>query len=78
MRTDFSTSFSTEKDKKANAPVTLMQIDWPAIGALPVLTLRLTDRGTDTDNKKLTIAGTDWHAVIENTGGTWRLAFGLY
>lgn len=73
MRTDFSTSFNTEKDKKANAPVTLIQIDWSAIGLLPALTLRLTDRGSGTDNKKLTINGTDWHAVIENTGGLDRL-----
>lgn len=73
MRTDFSTSFNSEKDKKANAPVTLIQIDWPALGVLPALTLRLTDRGTDTDNKKLTIDGTDWHAVIKNTGGLDRL-----
>ena len=55
MRTDLTANFEAEKDKKANAPVTLMQIDWPAIGALPALTLRLTDRGSDTDNKKLTI-----------------------
>ncbi|VAX27368.1 hypothetical protein MNBD_NITROSPINAE05-1437, partial [hydrothermal vent metagenome] len=73
MRTDLTVNFEAEKDKKANAPVTLMQVDWPALGVLPALTLRLTDRGTDADNKKLTINGTDWHAVIENTGGLDRL-----
>ncbi|MCH8313403.1 MAG: hypothetical protein IID17_10500, partial [Nitrospinae bacterium] len=73
MRTDLTANFEAEKDKKANAPVTLMQIDWPAIGALPALTLRLTDRGSDTDNKKLTINGTDWHAVIQDTGNLDRL-----
>jgi hypothetical protein len=73
MRTDFSTSFDTEKDKKANRPVTLIQIDWSALGALPALTLRLTDRGSESDPKKLTLNGTDWHAVIENTGNLDRL-----
>jgi len=73
MRTDFTTAFATEKDKKANAPVTLMQIDWPAIGGLPALTLRLTDQGSDSDNSKLTINATDWHAVIEDAGELDRL-----
>ena len=73
MRSDFTANFTTEKDKKANAPVTLLQIDWPAIGGLPALTLRLTDRGSDNDNKKLTINGTDWHSVIEDTGALDRL-----
>ncbi|GJL78814.1 MAG: hypothetical protein NPINA01_18030 [Nitrospinaceae bacterium] len=73
MRTDFTTAFDTEKDKKAHAPVTLMKIDWPAIGALPALTLRLADRGADADNAKLTINGTDWHAVIEDAGELDRL-----
>ncbi len=73
MRTDLTANFGTEKDKKANAPVTLMQIDWPAIGTLPALTLRLADRGSDSDNKKLTINGNDWDAVIEDTGGLDRL-----
>jgi hypothetical protein len=73
MRTDFTTAFDTEKDKKANAPVTLMKIDWPAVGGLPALTLRLTERGSDADNSKLTINGTDWHAVIEDAGDLDRL-----
>ncbi len=73
MRTDLSLNFVVEKEKKANRPVTLMQIDWPALGALPALTFRLTDRGSDSDNKKLTINGTDWHSVIENTGNLDRL-----
>ncbi len=73
MRSDLTVSFEAEKDKKANAPVTLMQIDWPAIGILPALTLRLTDRGSDSDNKKLTINGTDWHSVIDSMGGLDRL-----
>jgi len=73
MRTDFTTSFATEKDKKAHGPVTLMKIDWPAIGGLPALTLRLADRGSDADNGKLTINGTDWYAVILNAGDLDRL-----
>lgn len=73
MRTDLTVNFAAEKDKKATAPVTLMQIDWPAIGALPALTLRLTDRGSNSDNRKITINGIDWHAVIEDTGGLDRL-----
>ncbi len=73
MRTDLTVNFGAEKDKKAHAPVTLIQIDWPAIGALPALTLRLTDRGSDSNNKKLTINGTDWHSVVENTGDLDRL-----
>jgi hypothetical protein len=73
MRTDFTTAFDTEKDKKAHAPVTLMKIDWPAIGALPGLTLRLTDHGSESDNSKLTINGTDWFAVIDDAGELDRL-----
>ncbi len=73
MRTDFTAPFDTEKDKKAHAPVTLMKIDWPAIGGLPALTLRLTDQGSDADNSKLTINGTDWFAVIEDAGELDRL-----
>jgi hypothetical protein len=73
MRTDFTTAFDTEKDKKAHAPVTLMKIDWPALGGLPALTLRLADRGSDADNSRLTIYAIDWHAVIESTGDLDRL-----
>ncbi len=73
MRTDLTINFTAEKDKKVNQPVTLLQIDWPAMGVLPQLTLRLTDRGSNSDNKKLTINGTDWHSVIESTGGLDRL-----
>ena len=73
MRTDFSTNFNTEKNLKANGPVTLMKIDWPAIGILPALTLRLADRGSDSDNSKLTINATDWHAAIEDAGELDRL-----
>lgn len=73
MRTDFTAPFIAEKDKKANGPVTLMQIDWPAIGSLPVLTLRLADRGSDSDDKKLTINGTEWHSLISDSGRLDRL-----
>ena len=73
MRSDLTASFTTEKDKKSNAPVSLIKIDWPALGPLPALTLRMTDRGSDADNSKLTINVTDWFAVIEDAGDLDRL-----
>lgn len=44
MRTDFTDPFIIQKDKTAHEPVTLLQLDWPALNGLPALTLRLTDR----------------------------------
>ncbi len=73
MRSDFTTAFSTEAAKTANAPVTLMRIEWPALGPLSALTLNMTDRGQEGDNAALLIGGVMWHAVIEELGSIDRL-----
>ncbi|MBC8284337.1 MAG: hypothetical protein H8E32_11035 [Nitrospinae bacterium] len=67
MRTDFTTGFSAARNKKANAPVNLMQIDWPAMNGLPALTLRLTDRSG------IQIDEVDWYPLIQDMGNIDRL-----
>ena len=67
MRDDFTNSFLLEKNKKENAPVTLLQLDWPAVGNLPALTLRLADRAG------IVIGGLPWYPLIENPDDIRRL-----
>ncbi len=67
MRTDFTGSFIAEKDKTAHEPVTLLQLDWPALNGLPALTLRLTDR------EGVVIGGVPWYPLIEDAGDIRRL-----
>jgi hypothetical protein len=62
MRTDFTSGFNTSRNSKANAPVNLLQIDWPAMNGLPALTLRLSDR------EGITINSVFWYPLIKNMG----------
>ncbi|MBT6716634.1 MAG: hypothetical protein HOB18_03185, partial [Nitrospina sp.] len=67
MRTDFTTGFTAARNKKANAPINLMQIDWPAMNGLSALTLRFTDR------KGINIDGVDWFPLVKDMGNIDRL-----
>jgi len=67
MRTDFTSGFNTSRNSKANAPVNLLQIDWPAMNGLSALTLRLTDR------EGITINSVPWYPLINNMGNLNRL-----
>ena len=67
MRTDFASGFNTSRNSKANAPVNLLQIDWPAVNGLPALTLRLSDR------QGITINSVTWYPLINNMGNLDRL-----
>ncbi len=67
MRTDFTTGFTTARIKKANAPINLIQIDWPALNGLSALTLRFTDR------KGINIDGVDWFPLVKDMGNIDRL-----
>ncbi len=67
MRTDFTTGFSTARNKKANVPINLMQIDWPAMNGLPAFILRLTDRSG------INIDGLDWFPLVKDMGNIDRL-----
>ncbi len=67
MRTDFTSGFNTSRLNKANAPVNLLKIDWPAINGLPELTLRLTDR------EGVHINSVIWYPLINNMGNLDRL-----
>ncbi len=67
MRTDFTSGFNTSRNNKANAPVNLLQIDWPAMNGLPALTLRLADR------EGITINAVAWYPLINNMGNLDRL-----
>ncbi|NIY13554.1 MAG: hypothetical protein GWM98_01010, partial [Nitrospinaceae bacterium] len=73
MRSDFTAPFETARNKKAHEPVTLIQLDFPAVAGFPALTLRLAERGSASDESKLSIGGNDWHAVIEDAGDIDRL-----
>ncbi len=68
MRT-FTASFAAAKNKKAHVPVVLLRIDWPSINGLPAKTVRLTDRGSASDQTKLNAAGQDWLALVQSWGG---------
>ena len=57
MRTDLTTGFSNAMAAAANAPVLLLRIEWPALGALAGLTLRFSDRA-------LVIGGQTWEARV--------------
>jgi hypothetical protein len=67
MRTDFTTGFTSARNKKANAPINLLQIDWPQMNGLPALTLRLTDRSG------VNIDGNDWYPLVKDMGNIDRL-----
>ncbi len=67
MRTDFTTGFTNARNKKANAPLNLLQIDWPQMNGLPALTLRLTDRSG------IQIDGNDWYPLVKDMGNIDRL-----
>jgi hypothetical protein len=67
MRNDFTSGFNTARNRKANAPVNLLQIDWPAMNGLPGLTLRLSDR------EGITINSVYWFPLINNFGNLDRL-----
>jgi hypothetical protein len=67
MRTDFTTGFTSARNKKANAPINLLQIDWPQMNGLPALTLRLTDRSG------IHIDGNDWYPLVKDMGNIDRL-----
>ncbi len=67
MRIDFTTGFTSARIKKANAPVNLLQIDWPQMNGLPALTLRLTDRSG------INIEGNDWYPLVKDMGNIDRL-----
>ena len=67
MRTDFTSGFNTSRNSKANAPVNLLQIDWPAMNGLPALTLKLTDR------EGVNINSVNWYPLINNMGNLDRL-----
>jgi hypothetical protein len=67
MRTDFTTVFNSARNSKTNAPVNLLQIDWPAMNGLPALTIRLTDREGITINSVL------WYPLINNMGKLGQL-----
>ena len=60
MRT-FTSGFNSAKIKKNSAPVNLLKISWPAIGALPSKTLNLSDRA-------LTIEGVGWLPLVVDWG----------
>jgi hypothetical protein len=68
MRTDFTSGFNSSRNSKSNAPVNLLQIDWPAMNSLPALTLRLTDR------EGITINSVYWYPLINNMGNLNRLS----
>ncbi len=67
MRTDFTSGFNTSRNSKTNAPVNLLQIDWPAMNGLPALTLRLTDR------EGITINSLYWYPLVNDMGNLDRL-----
>lgn len=67
MRTDFTTGFNTSRNSKANAPVNLLKIDWPARNGLPALTLRLTDR------EGININSLHWYPLVNDMGNLDRL-----
>ncbi|MZH02249.1 MAG: hypothetical protein F3745_02265, partial [Nitrospinae bacterium] len=67
MRTDFTSGFNDSRNSKANAPVNLLKIEWPAINGLPALTLRLTDR------EGVNINSVTWYPLIKNMGNLDRL-----
>ncbi|MBT5551687.1 MAG: hypothetical protein HOJ79_14550 [Nitrospina sp.] len=67
MRTDFTSGFNNARNSKSNAPVNLLQIDWPEMNNLPALTLRLSDR------EGITINSVDWYPLINNLGNLDRL-----
>jgi len=67
MRTDFTAGFTNARNKKANAPLNLLQIDWPEMNGLPALTLRLTDRSG------INIDGNDWYPLVKDMGNIDRL-----
>jgi len=67
MRTDFTTGFSAARNKKANIPIHLMEINWPPMNGLPELILRLTDRSG------VNISGIDWFPLVRDMGNIDRL-----
>ncbi len=67
MRTDFTSGFNTSRNSKTNAPVNLLQIDWPAMNGLPILTLRLADR------EGITINSLYWYPMVNDMGNLDRL-----
>ena len=66
MRT-FTGGFTAAKNKTAHAPVTLLKLDWPAIGAFPAKTVTLADRPVSIDGTEWLALVADWGA-IEGTG----------
>jgi hypothetical protein len=67
MRTDFTSGFNTSRNSKANVPVNLLKIDWPAMNGLSALTLRLTDR------EGISINSFYWYPLVNNIGNLDRL-----
>ena len=67
MRNDFTNEFTLAKNKRANEPVTLIQLVWPAIGSHSALTLYLADRNG------ISIEGTPWYPLIQDPGDIRRL-----
>jgi hypothetical protein len=67
MRTDFTSGFNASRNSKANAPVNLLQIDWPAMNGLPALTLRLTDR------EGININSVNWYPLVSDMGKLGQL-----
>lgn len=69
--------FSAAIAKKANRPITLVEIDLPANGSNPAVTLRLTDQGDAGDLKKITIGGDEYFAIISGFSNIRNLADAL-
>ena len=67
MRTDYTSGFNTSRNSKANAPVNLLKIEWPAMNGLPALTLRLADR------EGIVINSVIWYPLINDMGDLDRL-----
>lgn len=67
MRSDFTSGFNTSRNSKSNAPVNLLQVDWPAMNGLPALTLRLTDR------EGININSIYWYPLVSDMGNLDRL-----
>ena len=67
MRIDFTSGFNTSRNSKANAPVNLLQIDWPAMNGLPALSLKLADW------EGVNINSVNWYPLINNMGNLDRL-----